>query len=191
MSGQTRVHNNPVTCDNYQPITCLSSSIQERSEQKREPDFWGTLSRSYFVSHDTMLEQFSVSDRKLGRGGGDTGVFLSLLLMVYIPHLSHRGSSHHLPSLANCLTFQFCLLCCTGIRVTEMWNGDHQKREKTRGSQDLDRSPVKFEISAKLGLRLLMPDHKGWAKIMELLQISAIGEYSVYIDFIHSVVYVR
>ena len=75
----------------------------------REPDFWGTLSRSYFVSHDTMLEQFSVSDRKLGRG--DTGVFLSLLLMVYIPHLSHRGSPHHLPSLANCLTFQFCLLC--------------------------------------------------------------------------------
>ena len=38
-----------------------------------------------------MLEQFSVSDRKLGGGGGgDTGVFLSLLLMVYIPHLSHR-----------------------------------------------------------------------------------------------------
>ena len=108
--GQTRVHNNPVTCDNYQPITCLSSSIQESTNKRvcsREPDFWGTLSRSYFVSHDTMLEQFSVSDRKLGRGGhwGDSQLVINGLYPTFIPP---SRSPHHLPSLANCLTFQFC-----------------------------------------------------------------------------------
>ena len=76
---------------------------------REQSDFWGTLSWSYFVSHDTMLEQFSVSDRKLGRGeGGHWGVSQLVINGLYPTFIPPSRSPHHLPSLANCLTFQFC-----------------------------------------------------------------------------------
>ena len=104
------VHNNPVTCDNYQPITCPSSSIQgsqtKESVGKRGQTF-GEFYRDHILSPTTQC--WNSWACLIGSWEGATGVFLSLLLMVYIPHLSHRGSPHHLPSSANCLTFQICL----------------------------------------------------------------------------------
>ena len=129
----------------------------------------------------------------IGSWEGATGVFLSLLLMVYIPHLSHRDSPHHLPSSANCLTFQICLAPASESLRCEMVI---TRRERKPGAGTWTRAEWNLKFQQNLDWRLwpglgpLMLDHKSWAKIMELLQISAIGEFRVY-TFMNPVSHVR